>query len=85
MLSDCIKKIAQSANDEAVPMKIMFGSVKNTSPLEVLVDNRFVVDDDMLIVPGGVTLQVGDRAILLRDAGGQQFLVMGRLGDANTA
>lgn len=85
MLSDHIKKLARLSNDETVPMKIMFGSVEKASPLEVLVDNRFLVDDEMLIVPDGLTLQVGERAILLRDAGGQQFLVMGRVSDANTA
>lgn len=79
MLSEKIKKLASLSNEAAVPTTIMFGEVQSLSPLQILVDNRFQIDGDMIILPKDITLSNGDKAILLRNAGGQQFLVVGRL------
>lgn len=79
MLSEKIKQLASLSNEAAVPMAIMFGEVQSPSPLQILVDNRFQIEGDMIILPKDITISNGDKAILLRNAGGQQFLVVGRL------
>lgn len=77
MLSNTIKQLAKQTVDAAVPMSIMFGEVTAVSPLAILVDTRFQVSGAAIVLPRGITLEAGDNVILLRNAGGQQFIIMG--------
>ena len=77
MLSNTIKQLAKQTVDAAVPMSIMFGEVTAVSPLVILVDTRFTISGTAIVLPRGITLEAGDKVILLRNAGGQQFIVMG--------
>lgn len=79
MLSEKIKRLVNQAGEASVPMIIMFGETRQVSPLQIWVDSRFLIDEDMVIVPREFQLSVGEQVILLRNAGGQQFLVLGRL------
>ncbi|MBD8499970.1 DUF2577 family protein [Paenibacillus arenosi] len=80
MLSDKIKLISMQANTASVPVSVMFGQVQKVSPIHILVDSRFVIDGDMVIMSRDLPeLLVGDSVILLRNNGGQQFVVLGRL------
>lgn len=100
---ETLKKIANQAADNRVPCAVMYGKVTKTLPLELLVDNRFTVPEEAIIlmrqfkagsyeththtVPevGTTTgetyagLAVGDKVALLRNYGGQQFLILGRV------
>ena len=133
---ETLKRINKTTSEAGAPMRIMFGTVTAISPLSVMVENRFTITGDMLIVPrelqagyvdthkhrlvaandeepetGGVKegsapahthtlnddywtndeentltereyyygLKVGEAVVLLRDAGGQRFLVVGRV------
>jgi hypothetical protein len=107
-----IKQAAMEAMEANGPIAITTGTVTNNSPLEVIVDQRFTLDADFLIVPesltkyeidvqhmhgysGGTTesalptkilirrgLEAGDRLILLRVQGGQQYLILDRVVSA---
>ena len=77
MLSNTIKQLAQQAIEAGAPMAVMFGTVTTADPLAVLVDNRFQITGAAIIVPRGLVLENNDKVILLRNAGGQQFIVMG--------
>jgi len=52
---DLIKQAAMEAVEASAPCAVMFGSVANTDPLEVNVDQRFTIDADFLIVPESLT------------------------------
>ncbi|WP_260989898.1 DUF2577 domain-containing protein [Paenibacillus xylanexedens] len=79
---DVIKQIATQAVDAAGPVAIMYGTVSGTSPLEILVDQRFSLPKELLIVTETVSkysLTSGDQVLLLRMQGGQNFVVLDRL------
>lgn len=75
MLTDHLKKLVKQTIQSLVPMKIMHGEVQGE---RIQVEQRLVLERSMLIIPHGMTIQSGDRLILLRDEGGQRYLVVGR-------
>lgn len=77
MLSDTIKQIADRANEVKKPMAIMYGEVTSVSPLSILIDSRLLIPSEAIKLPRDITLQQGDKVILLRNVGGQEYVVMG--------
>jgi len=94
-LLSTVKQAAMAAIAASNPVTMMYGVVTNTNPLEVNVDQRFTLPADFLVVPesltenklviGGSTyivregLKVGDKLLLLRVQGGQQFIIIDRV------
>ena len=112
-----MKRLAAQTGEAAMPARLMFGAVTGTQPLRILVDSRFEISGEAVVlmrqfrageyashthtvpahsalaagehghgIPEGTTtveaypgLAVGDALVLLRNHGGQQFLVLGRL------
>ncbi|GAC42270.1 DUF2577 domain-containing protein [Paenibacillus popilliae] len=90
-----LKKAAMDAVLASNPAAMMFGEVTSTNPLEVLVDQRFTLPADFLILPESLTehkvmvngqetvigrmLKAGDKLLLLRMQGGQQYLILDRV------
>lgn|SRR5690606_26231083 len=54
-LANAIKQISQNLNDSGNPLAVMFGTVTKESPLEVLVDQRLLLDEDFFIIPEQLT------------------------------
>lgn len=116
-----VKKAAMDAVNAGNPAAVMFGEVSSADPLEVIVNQRFTLPADFLLVPerlihyeialhhtheyiddNGTSkilkttegalpvppviirqgLEVGDKVLLLRVQGGQQYVVFDRLVDA---
>lgn len=116
-----VKKAAMDALNASNPTAIMFGTVSSADPLEVIVDQRFTLPADFLIVPetlihfeidfhhdheytddtgtGSSTkktkpalpekpivirrgLEAGDKLLLVRVQGGQQYIILDRVVDA---
>ncbi|MFD2613533.1 DUF2577 family protein [Paenibacillus gansuensis] len=77
---DSIKTIVEQHRSAAQPAAFFPATVMNTNPLEVNVDQRFTLTADFLIVLEHCkTFAPGDRLLLLRDDGGQQFVILGRM------
>ena len=76
MLIEQIKKAAGGAGPD--PAALFFGTVVSASPLRVKVDDRFELGAAQLLAFRGAAFEPGDGLILLRDLGGQRFLVLGR-------
>jgi hypothetical protein len=90
-----IKQAALDAVSAASPLALLYGEVRNANPLEVTVDQRFTIDADFLVLTeatterkveiGGIEhtirpgLRAGDKVVLLRMQGGQQYLVLDRV------
>ena len=128
---DQIKRIAAQTAEAGDPARFLFGEVTAADPIKIMVDNRFEIGGEALVVmrefrageypththtieghthglpagetgsaqqhshgiPAGTTeetaletaketyfgLAAGDRVVLLRNQGGQQYLVLGRV------
>lgn len=90
-----IKRIIKDYLDAQQPADLMFGTVTNQGPLEVTVNQRFTLTEAFLVVPEhllafqitiGSTeyeirrgLETGDKVVLMRASGGNQFMIAGRL------
>lgn len=101
-----IQQIIQGANNASAPCTFLFGTVISAEPLQVQVDNRFVIGVAQLVLLkrqsagefnththrvkiGSVEyttekekqeyygLKTGDKLALLRERGGQRYLVLG--------
>ncbi|CEO27177.1 DUF2577 domain-containing protein [Paraclostridium sordellii] len=86
-----IKQGARHAIPENTLTDLVPGEVTNESPLTVLVENRFKIDQDFLVLSpfcrefkdknGSVlfeNLKIGEKVLLLRVSNGQQFYVLDR-------
>lgn len=54
-LANAIKQISQNLNDSGNPLAVMFGTVTKDKPLEILVDQRLLLDEDFFIIPEQLT------------------------------
>lgn len=116
-----LKKAAMDAVNAGNPAAVLFGEVSSENPLEVIVDQRFTLPADFLLVPeslihfeidlhhsheytddtgtGSSTkktkpalpekpivirrgLEKGDKLLLLRVQGGQQYVILDRVVSA---
>ena len=84
-LLDTMKRIAVQTYEASDPAAVLFGTVTKASPLSVRVDNRFDLPADMLIqLRNPVTVEApsfsaGDKLALLRNHGGQAYLILGKV------
>lgn len=92
---DTIKYISKGTHEAGNPMAVMYGTVTNANPLEVNVEQRLTLPKDFLIVPEQLTesklsidgreyiirkgLSIGDKVILIRVQGGQDYVILDRM------
>lgn len=72
---NAIKRAAVEALDAGQPVAILFGTVTNTNPLEVNVDQRFTLDADFFIVPESLTPLEVDLSPYFPSSGGPSVLI----------
>ena len=91
-----IKKAAIDAVNASGPMKVVFGRVVNTAPLQISIEQKLTLDAGQLVVPKALTnheARIGDETytifnalckddevILLQMQGGQRYIVIDRVG-----
>ena len=76
---ETFKQIAVNAVEATFPVKLMFGVVQSTSPLKIFIDQKLTITTDQCVWLKGVGLSTKDRVALLRQQGGQTFLILGVL------
>ncbi|MCT4686351.1 DUF2577 domain-containing protein [Vallitalea sp.] len=78
-----LKQINQGVKDNSQDVAFYYGQVIETYPLQIQVDQRFILDEDFLVLTSTVavnnSLQIGDKIILLRAQGGQQYIVLDKV------
>lgn len=82
-LMESMRQIAANERQAALPMTICFGKVIALSPFRVQVDQKLVLTKEFFIVKSGVSassFKVGDVLILLRNEGGQKYLIFDKKG-----
>lgn len=98
-LHKLLKENAQMSVGSSYPVAIMYGKVISSSPLEINVEQRMVLDRSFLILSKSVTdytgsvyidgkyhsftidnsLKTNDKVILLRQQGGQKYIVLDKV------
>ena len=78
-----IKEAGIGAVEAGNPVAVLFGTVTQTNPLAVNVDQRFELPEDFLVRTERVAsnLHAGDSVILLRVQGGQQYVILDKLAE----
>lgn len=74
-----LKKIAKQEREASKPAVVVEGKVTSSDPLKIRLNKRVTIDKDFLYMTDAAKeLKKGDTAILLRNQGGQDFVVLGR-------
>ncbi|AEV17647.1 MULTISPECIES: DUF2577 domain-containing protein [Geobacillus] len=81
-LIDLIKTVAVKAVEATNPVNVLFGTVVSESPLAIQIHQRLKLTEEFLVVTEQAeqaNLKGGDKVILLRVQGGQQFVVLDKV------
>ncbi|MEC0170499.1 DUF2577 domain-containing protein [Paenibacillus graminis] len=94
---DIIKKASLGAVGSTNPVAFSYGTVTVAAPLQIQVDQRFILSGAALVLPESVMesklvwdgreivlrrgLEKGDRVLMVRMQGGQSYVVLDRLVD----
>ena len=81
-LVEVIKRAALDAIDNAKMCDLRYGTVVNTSPLQISITNKFILPSSLLVVPERLAdnvLKVGDKVALLRKQGGQSYFILDKI------
>ncbi|MNW55656.1 hypothetical protein D3C74_333350 [compost metagenome] len=97
MMLDIIKKASLGAVGSTNPVAFSYGTVTVAAPLQIQVDQRFILSGAALVLPESVMesklewdgreivlrrgLEKGDRVLMVRMQGGQSYVVLDRLVD----
>lgn len=77
---EIVKRTAVDAVNAQKPVAICFGKVTKDDPLEILVDQKLVLHKLQLIFTSSVgSCSVGDELFLLRQQGGQKYVVVDKI------
>lgn len=82
-LSELIKKAALDAVETEKPMAVIFGKITSVRPIRVRLEQGVEIDEAFLIKTESSVdrIEIGNRVVLIRMQGGQQFLLIDRLVD----
>ena len=77
-LYSLIKQAAVQAVEASDPVALVIGSVVTKEPLMVSINQRFTLDEAFLILPRRLKEEInaGDGVVLLREQGGQRYLIL---------
>lgn len=78
-----IKKTSVEAVEATKPVNVFFGRVVSVSPLEINVEQKLILGRLQLIVAERLItepLKKNDEVILIRQQGGQKYVVIDRIG-----
>ena len=82
-LFTAMKQIAENVFTAMRPADWCYGKVISLSPFQVQIDQKLPLKKEFLAVRTGVSassLKVGDKLILLRKQGGQEYLILDKKG-----
>ena len=77
-----IKKAAVEAVETTNPTEIRYGKVISVNPLQISVEDKMTFTEMQLVLTRNMkdnVLQVDEKVLLLREQGGQKYIVLDRL------
>lgn len=79
---EIMKQVAVAAVEAGKPVSVLFGTVACLDPLEIqLAPQQSYTKEFFLALEPVPAFEEGDRLVLLRLQGGQQFLILGKEGN----
>ena len=82
-LLQIIKKAAMDAVETSNPIRVVFGTIESISPLRVKIEQKLSIGEIFLIHTDTfkryTDKKIGDKVVLIRMQGGQQYLVLDRM------
>ncbi|RED64675.1 DUF2577 domain-containing protein [Cohnella lupini] len=94
-LLEIMKKAGVGAVEATNPVTVLYGQVVEVNPLSVLIDQRFILSEELLLIPESLreckvligseevtireALAKDDYLLLLRAQGGQQYIILDRV------
>ncbi|HBF5133982.1 DUF2577 domain-containing protein [Clostridioides difficile] len=82
-LLQIIKKAAIDAVETSNPMRVVFGTIESISPLRVKIEQKASFEESFLIQTDTfkkyTDKKIGDKLVLIRMQGGQQYLILDRM------
>ena len=82
-LFNAMKQIAKDVFDTLQPADWYYGKVISLDPFQVQIDQKLPLKKEFLAVRTGMSassFKVGDKLILLRKQGGQEYLILDKKG-----
>lgn len=82
-LFTAMKQIAENVFEARRPADWCYGKVISLDPFQVQIDQKLPLKKEFLAVRTGMSassFKVGDRLILLRKQGGQEYLILDKKG-----
>ena len=82
-LYNAMKQIAENVFEARRPADWCYGKVISLDPFQVQIDQKLPLKKEFLAVRTGVSassFKVGDKLILLRKQGGQEYLILDKKG-----
>lgn len=80
---NAMKQIAENVFEAKRPADWCYGKVISLSPFQVQIDQKLPLKKEFLAVRAGVSassFEVGDKLILLKKQGGQEYLILDKKG-----
>ena len=94
-LLNTIKKAGLGAIEATSPVQIVYGEIKEPDPLVIIIDQRFELTQEFLVVPESLTeyiiqcgdhehiirkkLEKGEKVSMIRIQGGNSYLLLDRV------
>ncbi|MEG0449488.1 MAG: DUF2577 domain-containing protein [Lysinibacillus sp.] len=77
---ELIKTTALKAFEASNPVNVLFGTVKSTNPIAIEVHQKLTLTKEFIILTKATeSLVTGDKVVLLRVQGGQQFVALDKV------
>lgn len=76
-----IRTIVVDTYESLKPVTLVFGTVTQTQPIAVLLEQKIPLNSLQLVELnlGEITLEIGDKVALLRQQGGQKYLILNKV------
>ena len=76
-----IKRIAIETINATKPAELQFGTLTKKEPIEIKIDQKLILDKDLIVNDLKKSklckdLKVGDKVVLLRNQGGQEYAII---------
>ncbi len=81
-MNEAIKRIALAAVKASNPVHLLYGTVTKVNPVEVQIHQKLMLTKEFLVFTQTFvdrTIRHGDKVVLIRMQGGQQFLVLDKV------
>lgn len=78
-----IKKVVKNYMSNADLTAIQYGTIVNSNPIQIQIE-KLIIPNKNIVVPSvfekiGISLNVGDKVLLLRNHGGQLFFLLDKV------